>query len=193
MQDETFVDVLTKILVERDVIKATEAAALRRTFHEAAKPNFDEFLLDEGLVNKDDLLPALAQMYQVPAFDAVGYLFDHQLVRMFPKEFLMQHAIIPIERDENMLFFVASNPADEELLPAIGEHVSYDVRFKVGIRQDIVNAVQEFYDQSVAEVNPEIDKDFDETRQEREGEIRKDESLEEIYSEDIKDIEEDKS
>jgi len=97
---------------------------LRQSFHESEKPNFDEFLLDEGLVDKDDLLPALAQMYQVPAFDAVGYLFDHQLVRMFPKEFLIQHEIIPIERDENMLFFVASNPADEELLPAIGEHVS---------------------------------------------------------------------
>lgn len=193
MQGESFVDKLTKMLVEHDIIKAHEAAALRQSFKDSEKPNFDEFLLDEGLVDKDDLLPVLAEMYQVPAFDAVGYLFDHQLVRMFPKEFLMQHAIIPIERDENMLFFVASNPADEELLPAIGKQVSYDIRFRVGIRQDIVNAIQEFYDQSVAEVNPEVDENFDETRETREDEIRKGESLEELYSEDVKDIEEDES
>lgn len=191
MQGESFVDALTQILVKRKIIPQGEAEALRMSFEESEKPNFDEFLLDEGLVDKDDLLPALAELYQEPAFDAVGYFFDHQLVRLFPKEFLIQHAIIPIEQDENMLFFVASDPSNPELLPLIGEHVSYDPHFRVGIRQDIINAIQEFYDQAPTEVNPDFDEDYDETRQAREGEIRKDETLEEMDIENIADIDDD--
>lgn len=185
MKGESFVDGLTKILVKREVIPEKEARNLRKAFKDSEKANFDEFLLDEGLVDKDDLLPALADLYQVPAFDAVGYFFDHELVRTFPKEFLLSNAIIPIELDENMLIFVASNPLDPELLPRIGEYVSYDLRFDVGIRQDIVNAIQEYYDQSPVEVNPELDEDIEETDELRQQGIRQGQRIEEMYEEDI--------
>lgn len=187
MQGESFVDALTKALVKRNVIEASEAQALRSSFEESDKARFDEFLLDEGLVDKDDLLPALAAIYQKPYFDAVGYFFDHQLVRVFPQEFLIRHAIIPIELDENMLIFVASDPSNPELLPLIGEYVSYDLHFRVGIRQDIINAIEEFHEQSPAQVNTEFDEDDDETRTMREDEIANDEALEKMDIEDIED------
>jgi hypothetical protein len=192
MQGETFVEALTKVLVERDIIPASEAEALRDDFRDSQKPYFTDFLVEEGLVDKDDLLPALAQMYEVPAFDAVGHFFNHQLWHMFPKEFLISNAIIPLEQDENMLIFVASNPNDPELLPRIGEHVSYDLHFQVGLRQDIINAIEEYYEQALTEVDPDLDEDFDETREEREGDIGQDESLERIYEEDIELTEDDK-
>lgn len=190
MEHESFVKALTDQLVARKVIPSSEAQALQKSFEASEKANFDDFLLDEGLVDKDDLLPALAALYQVPDFDAVGYFFDNQLLRMFPKEFLIQHALIPIERDENMLIMLASNPANSELLPLIGEQVSYDIHFRVGIRQDILNAIHEFYEHALTEVNPDIDEDFDDTRQEREGEAQQDEQLERMDREDIEDTEE---
>lgn len=189
MKHESFVDDLTKILVQRNIIKKSEAVALAQSFRDSEAANFDQFLIDEGLVEKDDLLGALAQLYQAPAFDAIGYFFDHELVRMFPKEFLLQHEIIPIEIDENMLIFAASNPNDPELLPLIGEHVSYDPHFQVSIREDIIDSIEEFYDSPVTQINPEFDADDDETRFEREDEIARDEKLEEMDIEDIEDNE----
>jgi hypothetical protein len=185
-KSETFVEGLCKILVKRKTIKEKEADALKKAFRESAKPNFDEFLLDEGLVDKDDLLPALGEYYQVPSFDAIGYFFDHQLVRMFPKEFLTSNAIIPVEQDENILVMLANNPADPNLLSRIGKYVSYDIQFRVGLLQDIYDSIREFYDESLAVTNEDIDKDFDETALEREKEIEQQEDIEELA---IKDIE----
>lgn len=178
MEGQTFVEGLTKILVKRNIVPAKEAEALKKSFRDSPKPNFDEFLLDEGLVDKDDLLPALAEYYQVPAFDAVGYFFDHQLVRMFPKTFLRSNGIVPIERDQNMLIVLASDPSNPELLPLIGNYVSYDIQFRVGIRQDIYNAIQEFYDQSLTGLD--YDEGLDENRVAREENRQQEKDVEEL-------------
>lgn len=185
MKHESFVKGLTDILSARNVIQKSEAAALAQAFKGSQKPYFDEFLLDEGIVEKDDLLSALAEYYQVPAFDAVGYFFDHAKLRMFPKNFLWMRGLIPIERDENMLIMLASNPADPNLLSDIGNHVSYDIRFRVGIRQDITNAIEEFYEQALTEVNPEFDADYDETRNLREEGIQEKKKVQELAYEDF--------
>ncbi len=71
MKHEAFVEGLTKILEKRNMVDAQEAQSLKNIFKGANKPNFDDFLLEEGLVDKDDLLNALAEYYQVPAFDIV--------------------------------------------------------------------------------------------------------------------------
>ncbi len=183
MKHEMFVDGITKVLKSRKIISADEAKALKKSFEGSSKPNFDDFLLEEGLVEKGDLLDALAQYYEVPAFDAVGYFFNHAQVLMFPKIFLRRNGIIPIERDQNMLIMLASNPKDSDLLVRIGNYVSYDIRFRVGIRQDILDAIEEFYDRSLAEVD--YDKDLNEDRKMREGNIRQEKEVEELAREDF--------
>ena len=183
MKHESFVEGLTEILQKRNVVDAQEAKSLQNIFKGANKPNFDDFLLDEGLVEKDDLLNALAEYFQVPPFDVVGYFFNRATVRMFPKEFLSSNGIIPIGRDENMLIVVASNPADPELLPRIGNYVSYDIRFRVGIRQDIYNAIEEFFEQSLTEVD--YDEDLDDDRDARVIQIKQEEEEEDLAFEDF--------
>ncbi len=178
MKHEAFVKKLTDILHKRHVISKDEANALAEAFKGSAKPYFDDFLLDEGIVDKEDLLPALAEYYQLPAFDVMGYFFDHSLLRMFPKNLLFNRAVIPMERDENMLIMVASNPNDPELLSMIGSFVSYDIRFNIGIRQDIMNAVQEFYDQSVS--GPVFEEDMPATRDAREEGIEEEKEVNEL-------------
>lgn len=180
---ESFVDGLVTILQKKDVIKANEADALKQSFHDSQKPYFDEFLLDQGIVSKDDLFEALADYFQVPYFDVVGYFFDHNLVRMFPKEIMISNSFIPIERDENMLIVAASNPSNSELLPIIGEYVSYDIHFRVGIRPDITGAIQEYYEPSLTEVD--YDQDLDDDRRARVENDEKEEEIEEIAYEDF--------
>jgi len=142
---ETFVEKISSILMEQGTISSEESKALKKAFKESAKETFDNFLLEEGLVDEVNLLKALAQLYQVPGFDVIGYFFNTYLLRMFPENFLTRNACIPIEVDENIMVMVASEPDDMALLARIGEHVSYGIRFRVGIRRDIVSAAREFY------------------------------------------------
>lgn len=184
MKGESFVEGITAILVKRKIIDAHEAGALKKSFRDSPKPNFDDFLLDEGLIDKENLLLALGDYYQIPPFDPIGYFFDHQLVRAFPKEFLRSNAIIPIEKDEeDMLIMLANNPADPDLLLRIGRFVSYDIQFRVGILQDIIDSIGEFYDQALTEIDE--DEDLDKNRHAREHEIEQKKEIEELDREDF--------
>ncbi len=156
-KSETFVEKLSSILVKFKFISQEEAKALQKAFKDSAKEIFDDFLLEEGLIEEADLLKALGDYYKVPAFDVVGYFFETFLLKKFPKGFLLRNAFVPLEVDENIMVVIASEPDTPELLEKIGKHVSYGIRFRVGLRRDICDTVKEFYDKAVTEVRKDID------------------------------------
>ncbi|KKP35663.1 MAG: Type II secretion system protein E (GspE) [candidate division TM6 bacterium GW2011_GWF2_32_72] len=141
-----FVEGLSKILQKNGAITEKMARKLSQDFKGGAKENFDDFLLSEGLVSREDLLKALEEYFELPAFDAKGCFFDHDLVRKFPKEVMFSKGFIPLERDGNILVVLASDPLDDDLSEIIGDYVSYVPEFRVGIKQDIMDAVIEYFD-----------------------------------------------
>lgn len=159
-QDHLIIDFL-EILLSNNVISSDESAAIAHNFSLSDHDSLITFLREEGIVEEGKLLEALSMYYQVPSFDVVGQFFDHELVRKFPKGFLLRNGIIPLECDENILIVIAHNPDDPNLLSKIGEHVSYDIQFRVGFEVDIWDAVKEFYDSSLTQVDNEGDYIFD--------------------------------
>jgi len=157
-----YVDGITDTLVKLGKCSQTEADAIKKAFHDSDHDVFDDFLIQEGLVERDELLEALSMYYQLPSFDVVGYFFETLLLQKFPKDFLLRNAIIPIEVDENMLLMVASEPDLPDLLPQIGDFVSYDILFYVGLEHDICDAVKEYYE--VALTQEPQDEDLREER-----------------------------
>jgi len=173
--EETFAKKFSSILEKLNIVEHDEALALQKAFSLSDKELFDEFLLEEGLVEESDLLRALGQYYQTPSFDVVGYFFDYNLLRKFPKDFLLQEGIIPLEVENNVLSVVASDPCKPELEDSIRGYASYDIAFLVGLRKDICDAVKEFYDKSITEDATDIDL-REGRRQEREVEQLEDET-----------------
>lgn len=154
----SYVDALCSTLLKRGALKQQDAESLKKLYRDRSQQVFDQFLIDEGLVAESDLLEALSDYYQVPYFDPVGYFFNHRLVTSFPKDFLMRNCIIPVEVDEdNFLVVIASDPSDPTLPEKIGSYVSYDVVFRVGLYQDILDSVESFYDKSLTEGYTEDD------------------------------------
>ncbi len=182
MKHESFVKGLTSILSKRGALSKSEQESLAEAFRGSEKQYFDNFLLEEGIVDKEDLLPALAEYFQVPYFDVAGFFFDHALLKMFPKDLLCNYAVIPVEIDENMMIMVASNPNDPELLSLLGTYVSYDIQFRVGIQQDIVDAVEEYYD--LSPTGADFEEDLDQTRKMREADIKEEKDITELANED---------
>jgi len=186
--NKTFADQISRILEKNKVVKPSESRAMQKAFHDSEKEQFDEFLLEEGLVQENDLLQALSEYYQVPPFDLVGYFFDHDLVTKFPKDFLLRNAIIPLEVDEDILVVVASDPNQEGLESTIRNFVSYDIVFLVGLRRDICDAVKEFYDRALTEVSQ--DEDIKEELRERSQAEREEEEEETIPYDDYEPFDE---
>ncbi len=140
-----------QVLVDLKYITPQDSVKLLANYNESDVDQFDDFLLSEGILEQEELLQALSQYYQVPSFDVVGYFFETHYLRMFPKDMLLRNEIIPLQVDENMMIMVAANPDNPELLFEIGENVSYDIRFYVGIARDICDAVKEYYDKADTE------------------------------------------
>jgi hypothetical protein len=160
-KDVSFVQRLTTSLLANQAITQKEADSLVAMFHDRAKGKVDKFLLDEGMVDRETLLKALGDVYQLPSFDVQGYFFDHELLHTFSKDVLTSKGIIPLQIDEDVLTVVASNPEDPELLDVIGQTVSYDIQFNVGLHADIIDSIEEYYDDSSMDVQDEYE-DYDE-------------------------------
>ena len=155
--NENFEVGFLQVMVDLKFITADDAAKLLATYHESDVDQFEDFLLTEGVLDQESLLEALSQYYKVPSFDVVGYFFENHLLRMFPKSMLLKNEIIPLQVDENMMIVVAANPSNPDLLFEIGENVSYDIRFYVGVARDICDAVKEFYDKADTEDEQDAD------------------------------------
>ncbi|MFT6765644.1 MAG: hypothetical protein ACJAZS_000523 [Alteromonas naphthalenivorans] len=154
---QSFEKKLCSVLVKNGIITFEESQDLQKDFAGRSKENFDDFLISEDIVLKDDLLQALSEVYEVPSFDTVGHFFKRELLLQFPKDFLIRNAIIPLEREGNMLVMIASEPDNTDCLLEMGDYVSDDIRFFVSIKQDIFDAIEEYSDESPFSSGGEID------------------------------------
>lgn len=158
----TLVDCLCDIFLKHGMFQKEDIDALKKDFLNSSIPAFEDFLIEEGLIEKEDLLKALGIFYQTQAIDVEGFFFDHHLVTMFPKDEMLRNMFIPYERDDSdagygdILFVIAANPHNPDLPAIIGNYVSYDVSFFVGLARDIDDSIKEFFDKPLYEVEPDI-------------------------------------
>ena len=142
--------------MRKNRLKSADVNALKQSFKGRSGVRFEEFLLTEGLVSREDLLEALGEYYTVPTVDVVGQFLDHHVVRMFPLDVMLRYHFVPFERDGDMLAVVAAEPDDPELLDIIGTYVSYDIVLMAGYIIDIDDMAEDFYDESLTEEHKEL-------------------------------------
>ena len=150
-KNEVFNKAFLDILIEQKVISSDKVSEISGRFADSSIAEFDAFLLEEGLADVEQILIALAMYYHVPYFDTEGHFFETFLLRKFPKDFLMRHAIIPLQVEGDFMIVVAAHPELGGLESAMRNYVSYDIEFLVGIRRHITDAIEEYYDKSLVE------------------------------------------
>lgn len=175
-----FTQELMELLVAQKSISSDEAQKIIAEFEKSPVEGFEDFLIDEGIVDEFDLLRALSSYFQVPSCDVIGLFIDTQLLRKFPKDFLLRNCLLPIDVDENIMIIVTARPNNDTLLSKIGKYVSYDIQFQVGITGDILDSIKEFYDESDTE-DPDFDSETTDLHHE---------DIDEFIDEEIENIEE---
>ena len=154
---EIFAKRISEILIQQKAITRDIGRGMEEAFGRSSEDEFDNFILQEGFVDREQLLNALTVYYNIPFVDVTGRFFDRELLRNFPKDFLVRNGIIPMEEDENLLVVIAAEPERDGLESAIRTFSPLDVAYRVGIRRDIIDAVQEYYDKAVTEVQEDQD------------------------------------
>ena len=162
----SLVERVTAELINEGICSVDESKNIAAAYDESSTEHFDMFLLEEEWVDKGKLLKILSNIYEVPSFDVTGYFFDHELLLLFPRDFLVENLFIPLKTDEETLYIIMNNPADMEVLETIGNYVSYNVEIQVGVSADILEAIEEYYDLDI--VSDSIEEE--ETESDEEGE-----------------------
>lgn len=148
-QKNNFIGRLAESLVKLKVMSEVEAESFEKEFSGRSRSRVDEFLLDEGIIDRPTLIKALQNVYGMPTYDVRGQFFNHQLLLLFPKDFLMKKCIIPLDVDDDILTIIVSDPEDDEALEIVGNYVPYSVNVLVGIARDIIDSIEEYYDEDV--------------------------------------------
>jgi type IV pilus assembly protein PilB len=146
-----YVKALSDILCRDGVLSKHDARALVQDFRGTDKEQLNYFLVDEGLVSQQELLRALGEYYQLPYFDVRGYQFNHDLLALFPQDFLVRNAIIPIQFDENILTVAVGDPEREDLRSNLRNYMVHHIEFNVGIVRDIVDEIRAYYEEPPSE------------------------------------------
>ncbi len=162
----TFVDCLCDIFKKQNMLTHDDIDSLKKDFLYSSIPAFEDFLLEEQLLEKEDLLKALGIFYTTQAIDAQGFFFDHHLVTMFPKDVMLRNMFVPYERDNDVLYLLAANPHNADLAAIVGKYVSYDVVFFVGLARDIDDAIKEYFDNPLYEIEQDTINKEDARREE---------------------------
>jgi hypothetical protein len=141
-----FIDRLTAILVEQGSMADRDAVSARNLFSKSSADEFDDFLLEEGLVSREHLLRALSVYYNLESFDVTGFFFERDTLSYFPKDFLLEYAIIPVEADNEIITIVAAHPEEPGLREKIGLYTTNVIEFSIGLKREIIDAIREYYD-----------------------------------------------
>ena len=144
-REQKIIDGLLAILVDLKAIKPDDAQEFKREYEQGEAVRFEDYLIDEELVEKEDLLRALKKYYNVPAMDVMGEIFDHDLLKEFPQDVLLRNCCIPYRVDDDIMIIIAADPTNEELDAILGEFVSYDFAYYVGIPRHIDMMIKDFY------------------------------------------------
>jgi len=153
----TAVQEFATILAQQKTLTEAQSLSLVDDFSDRSIDAIVDFLLEEGLADKEQVLQALSAFYKTPFLDVSGYLFEHNLVHDFPVDFLKSHCAIPMSDENDIIVVITNNPNQEGLKEKVEQYTDSIVECWVGIQQDIFDAIEEFSVKAVTEDTFEAD------------------------------------
>ena len=150
---QNIIDGLMVILRGHGHIGLDEAIDIKGEFERSDTERFEDYLIEQEIVDREQLLQAMGQFYNVRPFDVMGAIFDPHLVTMFPQDFLILHCCIPYEKENDIMIIIAGDPTNENLDEALNQFVSYDFQYYVGIPGDIDMMINEFSQREVYQLD----------------------------------------
>ena len=121
-----------------------------------------EVLVEMGLADNRTVLETLAQAYGIPFASDTARLADPKVIEVLPREFLQEHAVLPMFLVRDVLTVAVSEPANLYLLEEIERRTGYTTQIVAATSDDIESAHQSYLPAANVFVIDEIYEDIDE-------------------------------
>jgi type IV pilus assembly protein PilB len=155
---------LGQSLVDRGVINPDQ---LQRALDEQRMSNsqklLGEILVERGMATEEQICETLADGYGVPFARITPRVTDPKVIQLLPKEFLEQHAVLPLFCVEGVLTVAVAEPANVFLVEEIERVTGRDAQVVAATAKDIRATLQTYLpddkvfviDDIIDEVKPE--------------------------------------
>lgn len=113
-------DVILPELVNSGVIKAADMERAQRLAGTDKNGHGAIYhLVKLGLASPRDVVLKLAQHFKTPGVDLATTKIDSTVLQLLPREFMIEHKVVPVSRKQGQLFVAMVDPGDIEVLDQI--------------------------------------------------------------------------
>jgi len=104
-----------------------------------------QVLIEKGYVVEQDVLTALAIQYGYPYIHLSNYRIDTEVTKIFPREFIQKHKIIPLEKIGNVLTMAMASSFNKLAIKEMEEKYGYKIRVFWASIDEIEEAIRKYY------------------------------------------------
>ncbi|MCK4423667.1 MAG: hypothetical protein KAV18_06310 [Candidatus Omnitrophica bacterium] len=136
---------LGELLLEKSLITQEQLDKAVEEQKRSNSPRIGEILVELGFVTEEDILVALSAQYGCPYLPLESYQIDSEVAKIIPKEFAVEHRLIPIDRIEDVLTVAMADPLDNDSLELLKQATNCKIQIFVSTSSDILKAIEEHY------------------------------------------------
>jgi len=115
-----------------------------------------------GFIEENELTAFLSKQYGVPSIDLGEFDIELDIIKLIPKEVVLKHQIIPVNRTGATLIVAMADPSNIFAIDDIKFLTGYNVEVVVASEQAIEGAVEKYYTSNVTFDDVMLDFDDDE-------------------------------
>ena len=115
-----------------------------------------------GFIEENELTAFLSKQYGVPSIDLNEFDIEADIIKLIPKEVVLKHQVIPINRTGSTLIVAMADPSNIFAIDDIKFLTGYNVEVVVASEQAIEAAVEKYYTSNVTFDDVMLDFDEDE-------------------------------
>ncbi|MBJ93294.1 MAG: type IV-A pilus assembly ATPase PilB [Rickettsiales bacterium] len=102
-----------------------------------------------GFIEENELTAFLSKQYGVPSIDLGEFDIELDIIKLIPKEVVLKHQIIPVNRTGATLIVAMADPSNIFAIDDIKFLTGYNVEVVVASEQAIEGAVEKYYTSNV--------------------------------------------
>ena len=102
-----------------------------------------------GFIEENELTAFLSKQYGVPSIDLGEFDIELDIIKLIPKEVVLKHQIIPVNRTGATLIVAMADPSNIFAIDDIKFLTGYNVEVVVASEQAIESAVEKYYTSNV--------------------------------------------
>jgi len=114
-------------LVEKGLLTQDKLAEVRAKAGQSKRP-FEEFLLEQGHVREEDLLPVLSEMHHIPLVDLNDLTIRADAANLLPYEIATKYKVLPLGQRRGTVVLAMRNANNIRLVDELRFHVGRPVQ-----------------------------------------------------------------